>query len=55
MKDGQPVPYGSWQSPITSDLIVSGGIGLELVACWLLAPSTRTIRASASGLSVSAD
>ena len=24
-------------------------------ACWLLAPSTRTIRASASGLSVSAD
>ena len=23
--------------------------------CWLLAPSTRTIRASASGLSVSAD
>ena len=25
------------------------------VACWLLAPSTRTIRASASGLSVSAD
>ena len=28
---------------------------LDAGACWLLAPSTRTIRASASGLSVSAD
>ena len=27
----------------------------RMMPCWLLAPSTRTIRASASGLSVSAD
>ena len=30
-------------------------VPLETYPCWLLAPSTRTIRASASGLSVSAD
>jgi dipeptidyl aminopeptidase/acylaminoacyl peptidase len=28
----QTAPYGSWQSPITSDLIVSGAIGLGQIA-----------------------
>ena len=32
-----------------------GKVVQEPRPCWLLAPSTRTIRASASGLSVSAD
>ena len=39
-------------------LLVFMAVTLLLAAarpCWLLAPSTRTIRASASGLSVSAD
>ncbi|MGH9931102.1 MAG: S9 family peptidase [Pyrinomonadaceae bacterium] len=29
MSDSRIAPYGSWQSPITSDLIVSGSIGLS--------------------------
>ena len=32
MKDKQAAPYGSWKSPITSDLIVSATIGLSEVA-----------------------
>ena len=39
-----------------SDLAIETALTLRLLyPCWLLAPSTRTIRASASGLSVSAD
>ncbi|HYV00232.1 MAG TPA: hypothetical protein VE977_15490, partial [Pyrinomonadaceae bacterium] len=29
MSQPRVVPYGSWMSPITSDLIVSGSIGLS--------------------------
>ena len=40
-----------------SDRLLAGGCSLFIrpTPCWLLAPFTRTIRASASGLSVSAD
>jgi dipeptidyl aminopeptidase/acylaminoacyl peptidase len=33
MTSPQTAPYGSWKSPITSDLIVAGTIGLGGVAC----------------------
>ena len=32
MSEKQIAPYGSWRSPITSDLIVSGTIGLVEIA-----------------------
>lgn len=31
MAQAQPAPYGSWRSPITSDLIITGTVGLEQV------------------------
>src|SRR6266436_9125270 len=32
MTESRVVPYGSWKSPITSDLIVAGTIGLSEIA-----------------------
>ena len=32
MPERRAAPYGSWESPITSDLIVSNTVGLEQIA-----------------------